>query len=154
MSEPARRNLVHISRKRRVKEDKRFVSGTGCYVQDVVPPGTRHVAVLTSPYPRARIISIDWQKAAALDGVHAVVTGEELAARTAPLHQALNLPHVVWRPLAVAMVRYAGEWVVAVAAEPPLPATNTVAPRSRASSSSAPSWSMAWGSMESSTDFR
>ncbi|MCH8916627.1 MAG: xanthine dehydrogenase family protein molybdopterin-binding subunit [Proteobacteria bacterium] len=117
MSEPARRNLVHISRKRRVKEDKRFVSGTGCYVQDVVPPGTRHVAVLTSPYPRARIISIDWQKAAALDGVHAVVTGEELAARTAPLHQALNLPHVVWRPLAVAMVRYAGEWVVAVAAE-------------------------------------
>ncbi|MCZ6813655.1 MAG: xanthine dehydrogenase family protein molybdopterin-binding subunit [Alphaproteobacteria bacterium] len=117
MSEPGRSNLVHISRKRRVKEDKRFVSGTGCYVQDVVPAGTKHVAVLPSPYPRARILSIDLERAVALDGVNAVVTGEELAEHTAPLPQGLNLPNVVWRPLAVGMARYAGEWVVAVAAD-------------------------------------
>ncbi len=117
MSESARGNLLHISRKRRVKEDKRFVSGSGNYVQDVEPAGPKHVAVLPSPYPRARILSIDSEKAYALDGVHAVVTGEELAEHTAPLYQGLNIPNVVWHPLAVGMTRYAGEWVVAVVAD-------------------------------------
>ncbi len=117
MSEQPRSNLRYVSRKRRVKEDKRFVSGTGNYVQDVEQTGCKHIAVLPSPYPKARIVSIDCEKASALDGVSAVVTGEELAAHTAPLYQALNLPNVVWRPLAHGMARYAGEWVVAVAAE-------------------------------------
>ncbi|MCZ6885945.1 MAG: xanthine dehydrogenase family protein molybdopterin-binding subunit [Alphaproteobacteria bacterium] len=110
-------NLLHISRKRRVKEDKRFVSGAGNYIQDMEPPGTKHVAVLPSPYPRARIVSIDTGEALALEGVHAVITGEELAAHTAPLHQALQLPNVIWRPLAAGMTRYAGEWVAAVVAD-------------------------------------
>ncbi|MDX1483767.1 MAG: xanthine dehydrogenase family protein molybdopterin-binding subunit [Alphaproteobacteria bacterium] len=117
MRETARSNLLHVSRKRRVKEDKRFVSGTGTYVQDVVPKGCLHVAVLPSPYPRAKIVAIDSAKAEALPGVRAVVTGEELAAHTMPIYQGLNLPNVRWRPLAHEMTRYAGEWVVAVAAD-------------------------------------
>jgi 2-furoyl-CoA dehydrogenase large subunit len=117
VSERPRSNLLHISRKRRVKEDKRFVSGTGNYVQDQAPAGCKHVALLPSPYPRAHILSIDTAKAEALDGVQAVLTGEELAEHTEPIMQGLNLPNVVWRPLAHGMTRYAGEWVAAVVAD-------------------------------------
>jgi hypothetical protein len=46
----------YVSRKRRVREDRRFVSGQATYVSDVTPPGTRHAAVLTSPYACARIV--------------------------------------------------------------------------------------------------
>lgn len=117
MSEAARSNLLHVSRKRRVKEDKRFVSGTGTYVQDVVPQGCLHVALLPSPHPRARIGAIDASQAERLPGVRAVVTGEELAGHTNPIAQGLDLPNVRWRPLAHEMTRYAGEWVAAVVAD-------------------------------------
>ncbi|MDP6173258.1 MAG: molybdopterin-dependent oxidoreductase, partial [Rhodospirillales bacterium] len=117
MSDAGHGNYHYIARKRRVKEDKRFVSGKGNYVQDQVLPGTRHVAVLASPYPRANIISIDASEALALDGVHCVLTGEELAPHLNPLYHGLVLPHVKWFPLAVGMTRYAGEWVAAVVAD-------------------------------------
>ena len=117
MSDAPSSTLLNLSRTRRVKEHKRFVSGAGNYVQDLEPPGTKHVAVLPSPHPRADITSIDTSAAEALDGVRAVVTGAELAAHTAPLYQALNLPEVVWHPLAHGMTRYAGEWVAAVVAD-------------------------------------
>ena len=41
-------SFKYVSRKRRVREDRRFVSGQATYVSDVTPPGTRHAAVLTS----------------------------------------------------------------------------------------------------------
>jgi 2-furoyl-CoA dehydrogenase large subunit len=112
-------NRRFISKKRRVKEDKRFVSGTGNYVQDVTLSKMKHAAVLQSPYPRARIVSIDTSAALALDGVHAVLTGEELAANCNPIRLGLKLPEVKWYPLAVGMTRYAGEWVAAVVADDP-----------------------------------
>jgi 2-furoyl-CoA dehydrogenase large subunit len=117
VSDPRHSNLLYVSRKRRVKEDKRFVSGTGTYVQDVVPKGCLHVALLPSPHPRAGIVAIDTSRAEALPGVRAVVTGEELAAHTDPILQGLNLPNVRWRPLAHEMTRYAGEWVAAAVAD-------------------------------------
>ena len=49
----------YVSTKRRVREDRRFVSGQATFVSDVTPPGTLHAAVLTSPYACARIASID-----------------------------------------------------------------------------------------------
>ena len=110
-------NLHYISQKRRVKEDKRFVSGTGNYVQDVVLPNMKHAAVLQSPYPNARILSIDKVEAEALPGVHIVLTGEELAEDINPIRLGLKLPEVKWYPLAVDMTRYAGEWVAIVVAD-------------------------------------
>jgi CO/xanthine dehydrogenase Mo-binding subunit len=99
-----------------VREDRRFVTGTGSYVADITPPGTRHVALVTSPYAHARILSIDAKAALGLDGVTAVVTGAELAANTQPLRQYLSIPNVRWFPLAATETRYAGEWVAAVVA--------------------------------------
>ena len=77
----------------------------------------KHVAVLPSPHPRANILGIDTSAAMALPGVHYVLTGDELAAETNSLFHGLDLPNVIWHPLAVGMTRYAGEWVAAVVAD-------------------------------------
>ena len=79
-------------RKRRVREDRRFVAGQATYVGDVTPPGTRHAAVLTSPYACARIVKIDAAEALAMPGVHAVVEGRELAAATDALLIGVDAP--------------------------------------------------------------
>jgi 2-furoyl-CoA dehydrogenase large subunit len=106
-----------VSTNRRVREDRRFVAGQGHFVADVALEGMLHVAVLASPHPAARIVSIDASAALAMPGVHYVLTGDELAAATDPLMNGLDTPLVRRHPLAVGQVRYAGEWVVAVVAE-------------------------------------
>jgi CO/xanthine dehydrogenase Mo-binding subunit len=105
-----------VSRPAPVREDRCFVAGGGRYVADITPPGTLHVALVTSPHAHARIAGIDVTAALKLDGVAAVLTGRELAAGTDPLRQYISLPNVRWYPLAVDETRYAGEWVAAVAA--------------------------------------
>jgi len=106
-----------VSTDRRVREDRRFVVGKGRFAADVAMPGTRHVAVVTSPYPAARIARIEKAAALALPGVHTVLDGRELAAATVPLLAGLDTPNVPRRPLAVDVARYAGEWVAAVVAD-------------------------------------
>ncbi len=110
-------NYRYVSRKRRTKEDRRFVAGKGNFVADVALPGMKHVALVPSPHPRARLVSIDASAALATPGVHAVLTGDELARHTRPLYHGLDLPAIKWFPLAVGMTRYAGEWVAAVVAD-------------------------------------
>ena len=110
-------NYRYVSRKRRTKEDGRFITGAGRFAADVALPGMKHVALVASPHPRANILNIDASAALASPGVHAVLTGEELAAETAPLFNGLDIPNVKWFPLAVGMTRYAGEWVAAVVAD-------------------------------------
>ena len=60
------------------KEDQRFVRGQGTYVDDVHLPGMLYGAVLRSPHPHARILSIDTVAAEAHPKVKAVITGETL----------------------------------------------------------------------------
>jgi putative selenate reductase molybdopterin-binding subunit len=52
----------------------RVATGTEPYTVDVTATGLLHLAVLGSPHPHARIVSIDTTAALALDGVHAVLT--------------------------------------------------------------------------------
>ncbi|MGE0035013.1 MAG: xanthine dehydrogenase family protein molybdopterin-binding subunit [Xanthobacteraceae bacterium] len=106
-----------VSTDRRVREDRRFVAGKGRFAADIVLPNLKHVAVVTSPHPAARIVSIDKSAALALPGVYAVLDGRELAAGSSPLLAGLETPNVPRRPLAVDVARYAGEWVVAVVAD-------------------------------------
>jgi 3-oxo-Delta1-steroid hydratase/dehydrogenase large subunit len=106
-----------VSSDRRVREDRRFVVGKGRFAADVALPGIRHVALVTCPYPAARIVAIDKGAALALPGVHCVLDGRELAAATLPLMAGLDTPNVPRRPLAVDVARYAGEWVAAVVAD-------------------------------------
>ena len=112
-----RREFRYVSKKRRVKEDKRFVTGRGKFAADISLPGTLHVAMVSSPYACAEIKSIRTDDALALPGVHYVLTGEELSQHINPLLSGLDLPDIKRLPLAKGRARYAGEWVAAVVAE-------------------------------------
>ncbi|HSM07887.1 MAG TPA: molybdopterin cofactor-binding domain-containing protein, partial [Gemmatimonadota bacterium] len=60
------------------KEDPRFIRGTGRYVDDVVLPGMLYMDIVRSPYAHAKIVNIDASAALEMDGVVAVITGEDL----------------------------------------------------------------------------
>jgi aerobic carbon-monoxide dehydrogenase large subunit len=97
------------------KEDARFIRGQGSFVDDVRLPGMVHGAVLRSPVAHARILSIDTSAAGQHPKVHAVITGEDLAARD-----------LAWMPtmsgdtqavLATDKVRFQGQEVAFVIAD-------------------------------------
>jgi CO/xanthine dehydrogenase Mo-binding subunit/aerobic-type carbon monoxide dehydrogenase small subunit (CoxS/CutS family) len=52
----------------------RIVTGREPYTLDATPAGLLHIAVLRSPHPHARLLSIDTTAAEATQGVHAVLT--------------------------------------------------------------------------------
>ena len=53
------------------------VTGEALYGSDINLSGQFHGKVLRSPHAHARILSIDTSRAEALDGVHAVITGQD-----------------------------------------------------------------------------
>ncbi len=61
------------------KEDGRFIQGKGNYVDDVNLPGMVFGHMVRSPFAHARIKSVNTEKAKALPGVLAIITGEDLA---------------------------------------------------------------------------
>jgi CO/xanthine dehydrogenase Mo-binding subunit len=107
----------YIGAKRRTKEDPRFVQGRGHYVADVTLAGMKHIALVTSPHPSARIVAIRTEAARAHPGVQYVLTGEEFCAATDTLAIGVDAPKVTRYALARGVVRYAGEWVVAIVAD-------------------------------------
>jgi carbon-monoxide dehydrogenase large subunit len=64
----------------RRKEDRRFITGTGHYTDDISRPGQACAYFVRSPHAHAAIKSIDATAASAMPGVLAVLTGAELAA--------------------------------------------------------------------------
>lgn len=117
LEQAAYRAFKYIGRHRRAVEHRRFVVGKGHYAADVVPPGLLHIAIVASPYASARIVSIDASAALQMPGVHDVLTGDELTPDIEPMLPGVDAPKVTRYPLAREVVRYAGEWVVAVVAE-------------------------------------
>ena len=100
-----------------LKEDVRLVAGRGRFIDDLGRPGMLHAAMLRSPHAHARILSIDIERAAALPGVTAVLTGADAARLSGPIRPLIPTTAAV--PdycLAVDRVRYVGEPVAAVAA--------------------------------------
>jgi aerobic carbon-monoxide dehydrogenase large subunit len=69
---------VGVSTPRR--EDFRFITGKGRYVDDFNRPGQTYAAFVRSPHAHARIRRIDQAQARACPGVLEVLTGEDLAA--------------------------------------------------------------------------
>ena len=64
----------------RRKEDKRFLTGQGRYVDDFNRPGQAYAYIARSPFPHAGITGIDKASAEAMPGVLGVFTGHDLAA--------------------------------------------------------------------------
>src|SRR5437870_1919735 len=60
-------------------EDRRFITGSGRYLDDIQRPRQAYVFMLRSPHAHARIRAIDTSGAASAPGVLAVFTGEDLA---------------------------------------------------------------------------
>src|SRR3954470_23996119 len=87
------------------------VTGAARYTADVRLPGMLYMAYTRSPLPHARILSIDTSAARALPGVHAVLTGADIAC------VGLGRTLQDWPALAIDRVRRIGDRVAAVAAE-------------------------------------
>jgi carbon-monoxide dehydrogenase large subunit len=109
-------SLVGSRIKRR--EDPRLIMGRGTYVDDVQLPRMTYAAILRSPYAHARIRSINVDKAKALPGIVAVMTGADLQGKNVPCGWTLPDMKVAPHPaLAVGKVRYTGDAVAVVVAE-------------------------------------
>ena len=61
-------------------EDKRFVTGTGCYTDDVTPGAGLRVAFLRAPYAHARLQNLDYGAAVSAPGVRLVASQADLDA--------------------------------------------------------------------------
>jgi CO/xanthine dehydrogenase Mo-binding subunit len=99
-----------------VVEDRRFVRGGGRYINDISLPGMLHLGVVSAPVAHAKLLAVDISAALTAPGVVTVLTGADLVTMMQPVPQELALPNVVWYPLAVDKIRYAGEWVAAIVA--------------------------------------
>ena len=98
-------------------EDARLLTGQGKYIDDIgTPPNTAHVAILRSPYPHAKIVSIDYSEALEIPGVKGVVTGKDIEPLLNPFSVGVTAP-VQYYPMAIDKVRYVGEPVAVVAAK-------------------------------------
>lgn len=101
-------------------EDRRLLTGDGCFLDDIVLPRALHAAFVRSPHAHARIISIDTAVAAAMPGVVAVVTGRDLAAWTTSLQMAPPIDGLLpteMTTLPIDKVRFQGDLVACVVAK-------------------------------------
>jgi carbon-monoxide dehydrogenase large subunit len=107
-------------------EDEALLKGLGAYTDDITPDGQLRLCFVRSPYPHARIVSIDTRAARAMPGVVQVTTGAELVAAGvkpipggAAFKRAGGAPGATppRRVLAHERVRYVGEALVLVVAE-------------------------------------
>ena len=88
------------------------VTGAARFTDDYTFPDMLHGGTLRAAYPHARILSIDTSQAAALPGVHAVLTHKDV-----PGINRHGLVYPDWPVLCDDKVRYMGDAVAVVAAE-------------------------------------
>ncbi len=110
----------------RRKEDQRFVTGQGRYVDDFNRPGQAYAYFLRSPHAHANIRSMNATAAKAMPGVVGIFTGEDLAADKIGglicgwmIHSKDGTPMKAGPHPALAQgkVRYVGDHVAVVVAE-------------------------------------
>lgn len=137
MSDIAKGAPPYIGRPMPRLEDERLIKGNGRYTDDFRFPSECHAVFVRSPYPHARILSIDVSGAARQPGVVAIVTGADyVAAGGGPIghfadpadakdhtkrafrsfagNLSLDIAHL---PMPTDRVRYLGEPVVMVVGE-------------------------------------
>jgi carbon-monoxide dehydrogenase large subunit len=99
------------------KEDPKFLTVGGTYVDDIDLPGAVHVTYVRSTVAHARLVSVDVSEAAAAPGVLGVFTADDIdLAPMAPVMAMINgqMPRPI---LATGVVRFVGECVAAVVSE-------------------------------------
>jgi carbon-monoxide dehydrogenase large subunit len=118
------------------REDPRFITGQGRYVDDVKLPGTTYAAFVRSPHAHARIRSIDTAEARRHPGVVAVFTGQDMTGVNSlpcgwDLRKEKNIPGVMQdlamvphMPLTSDAARHVGDPVAVVIADSQAAATD------------------------------
>ena len=96
------------------KEDPKLLAGRGTFVDDLSPAGCAFATFVASPYPHARILSIDVRTALAMPGVLGVWTAADFAEYP---DVPGGLPQFERPALAIDVVRFPGEPVAVVVAE-------------------------------------
>jgi aerobic carbon-monoxide dehydrogenase large subunit len=108
------------------REDQRFLTGHGCYLDDIAFDGLTHAVVLRSPHAHARIERIATAEARAASGVLAVLTAAEIAEDgLLPLRPGAEANTITGEPfafepqplLASGKVHHVGEAVALIVAE-------------------------------------
>ncbi|HEU4804654.1 MAG TPA: xanthine dehydrogenase family protein molybdopterin-binding subunit, partial [Nitrobacter sp.] len=108
------------------KEDKRFITGKGRYVDDIRLHGMTYAAFVRSPHAHARVSAIDTAPAREMPGVVAVLTGKELVGDKIGnlicgwmIHSRDGSPMKMgaWPAMAPETVRFVGQAVAVVIAE-------------------------------------
>ena len=109
-----------IGQPRRRVDGRAKVTGQTLFADDLVLPRMLHCKLLRSPYPHARIRSIDVSAAQALKGVKAVITRDDFADQPSEVVPAgemmVDYRDVIRNLLAREKVLYDGHAVAAVAA--------------------------------------
>src|SRR5579859_5835311 len=94
------------------QEARAKVTGKALFTDDYNFPGMLYARTLRAAYPHARILAIRTARAAALPGVHAVLTYKDV-----PGQNRHGLVHLDWPVLCDDKVRYMGDPVAIVAAD-------------------------------------
>lgn len=108
------------------KEDKRFITGKGRYVDDIKLTGMTHAYFIRSPHAHAKVKAIDSSAALKMPGVVAVLTGKQLVddkvgnlicgwAITSKDGSPMKMG--AWPAMAPETVRFVGQAVAVVIAE-------------------------------------
>src|SRR5690348_12577373 len=108
------------------KEDKRFITGKGRYVDDIKLTGMTHAHFIRSPHAHAKVKGIDSSAALKMPGVVAVLTGKQIVddkignlicgwAITSKDGSPMKMG--AWPAMAPETVRFVGQAVAVVVAE-------------------------------------
>ncbi len=120
-------STVYIGKPIPRKEDLRFLTGRGRFIDDISLPRMLYAAFLRSPYAHARITSID-VSGALQSGAVAAFTGQEINKMCGGIR--VDVPRgrrgFVVKPLADGKVRYVGEPVAVVVANDPYTARDAL----------------------------
>ena len=105
-----------IGQRIRRREDPRFITGKGQYVDDLQLPGALHAAFVRSDLAHARIATIDASEATALPGVQVLTAADiDLGVLAVPFP---GVPAGMFRPfMADGKVRFVGEILAVVLAQ-------------------------------------
>ena len=108
------------------KEDRRFTTGKGRYVDDIKLQGMTHAHFVRSPHGHARVKGIDASAALKMPGVVAVLTGQQIVDDKVgnlicgwAVHSKDGTPMKMgaWPAMAPEVVRFVGQAVAVVIAE-------------------------------------
>src|ERR1044071_8298436 len=108
------------------KEDRRFITGKGRYVDDIKVVGMTHAHFIRSPHAHARIKSIDTSAEMKMPGVVGVLTGQQIVddkignlicGWAITSKESTGMKMGAWPAMAPETVRFVGQAVAVVVAE-------------------------------------